>query len=448
MTTDRETVPGRQVSVDEAMEIAILLQRNGHLAAAGDVLRQVLEAFPDNARAVHYSGVLAHQQGRSDEALVFIERSLELQPDEPDWLSNLGVVLRELGRLDPAMEACRRAIRLAPNHANAHNNLGGVLRALKRDDEAEDAYRTAIALNPAHTDAYTNLGNLLAGQKRLRDAVECFCKVITLDPKHAEGRRLLALAHTVLGEVDKAVEIYEQWIAAEPDNPIPRHMLAAVSERDVPARASDAFIERTFDSFASTFESRLAALSYRAPTLVADALAESGLAASGSLDVLDAGCGTGLCGRLVAPYARRLAGVDLSANMLAKARETGQYHELVRSELTAYLRGSHGTFDVIVSADTLVYFGALDEVLGAAAEALRPGGVLIFTVEELAAGEPAAYRIQPHGRFAHAAEYVERLLYTAGLRPVIGRAHLRVESGLPVAGLVVRATKTAGDLDG
>ena len=43
--------------------------------------------------------------------------------------------------------------------------------------------------------------------------------------------------------VDKAVEICEEWLAEEPDDPIARHMLAACSGRDVPARASDGYVE-------------------------------------------------------------------------------------------------------------------------------------------------------------------------------------------------------------
>ena len=115
-------------------------------------------------------------------------------------------------------------------------------------------------------------------------------------------------------------------------------MLAACSGRDVPARASDAFVEKTFDSFAASFDAKLASLGYRAPALVAEMLAHAGLDASRSLDVLDAGCGTGLCGPLVAPYARRLVGVDLSEAMLARARARDVYDELVKGELTAYLR--------------------------------------------------------------------------------------------------------------
>ena len=167
--------------------------------------------------------------------------------------------------------------------------------------EAEQAYRVAIRLNPEHSDAYNNLGVLLNSQKRSREAAVCFSRVITFRPKDPEARRLLALAHCTLGEVDKAVEVFEEWLEEEPDHPIARHMLAACSGREVPARASDAFIEKTFDSFAASFDSKLAKLSYRAPALVGEMLAQSGAEESKSLDVLDAGCGTGLCGPLLAP---------------------------------------------------------------------------------------------------------------------------------------------------
>jgi predicted TPR repeat methyltransferase len=158
--------------------------------------------------------------------------------------------------------------------------------------------------------------------------------------------------------------------------------------------------------------------------------------------VLDVGCGTGLCGPLLAPYARRLVGVDLSRGMLDLAREKNVYHELVQAELTAYLQQQSAAFDAILSADTLVYFGALEEVVAAVAGALRPGGLFIFTVEEATdAAMAGSYSLQPHGRYSHGAAYIEQLLVQHGLEPSIGRGELRMESGLPVHGLVVRASK-------
>jgi len=435
----------RAVSLDEAVSIAIQLQQNEQWSAAEDIYRRILDVAPDFAAAVHFSGVLAHQQGKTAEAVALIERSLELEPDRADWYSNLGIVLRDRLKLDEAVVAFRRAIAIDSKHANAHSNLGVVLRAQGKLIESETAYRAAIHADPEHSDAYTNLGILLNSQKRTHEAVVCFCKVITFRPKHPEARRLLALAHCTLGEMDKAVGVFEEWLKEEPDHPIALHMLAACSGRDIPARASNGFIEKTFDSFARSFESKLAKLQYRAPELVVGSLASSGVEQAKTLDVLDAGCGTGLCGPLLEPYARRLIGVDLSARMLDQAKARKLYDELIKGELTGYLRDSVAEYDVIVSADTLCYFGPLEDVTAAAADALRPGGRLIFTVEELVdANSDAGYSLNPHGRYCHARQYVERVLADANLKSEIESAELRLEAGDPVAGLVVRATKPTG----
>jgi predicted TPR repeat methyltransferase len=417
------------------------MQQAEQWGAAAEIYEAILEVAPDHAGALHFSGVLAHQQELGDDAVALIARSLELEPNRPDWHSNYGIVLQDRLRLDEAIAAFEQAIALDGNHANARNNLGVVLRANGRVADAETAYRAAIEIDADHADAHHNLGVLLNVQGREQEAARCFSKVITLRPAHPEARRLLALAHYTLGEPDKAIDIFDGWLQEEPNDPIARHMLAACSGRDVPERASDAFIEATFDSFAATFDAKLASLAYRAPALVAEMLVHAGVAASRSLDVIDTGCGTGLCGPLVAPYARRLVGVDLSDAMLARARERNVYDELVKRELTDYLQDFPGSFDVIVSADTLVYFGRLEAVTAAAANALRPGGVLVFTVEELSGdASNEGYCLSPNGRYRHSADYLARVLADAGLESAIVPTELRLEAGEPVAGLVVRAT--------
>ena len=55
---------------------------------------------------------------------------------------------------------------------------------------------------------------------------------------------------------------------------------------------------------------------------------------------------------------------------------------------------------MIVSADTLVYFGALEAVTAAAANGIASGGVLVFTVEELSeTASDAGYGLSPNGRY-------------------------------------------------
>jgi len=129
--------------------------------------------------------------------------------------------------------------------------------------------------------------------------------------------------------------------------------------------------------------------------------------------------------------------------MLAHAKDKNVYQELVKAELTEYLRDNSETFDLIVSSDTLVYFGDLIDLIAALANALRPNGLLVFTLEHAVGdSDDIDYRLELHGRYSHAQAYVERLLAFSGLQSKIIHAELRMEAGLPVPGLVIRAVKS------
>jgi len=451
MTTTSPDVTGgpdgdiveRPVSATEAIRIVMQYLQSGRIDDAETICRKILAVAPDHPDATHYLGIGEHKNGRIDEGLALVRRSLELAPDQPDWHSNFGILLQAQDDVEGAIESFKRALTIDPSHAIAHGNLGVLLRVRGRHEEAEAEYRRAIALNPRHADAHQNLAILLSVTERRLEAVTTYCQALTLKPDLPNGHRMLAIAYRMLGDTEKAILVCEEWVKAKPDDAIAKHTLAAMSGRDVPVRAPDAYVQQVFDGFSKTFEAKLAKLEYRAPDLVVGSLAATGVPTDRSRQILDLGCGTGLCGPLLGPYAARLVGVDLSKGMLEHARDKRVYDELLQAELTDYAARHPDAFDVIVSADTLVYFGALDEALAAAARALRPGGWLIFTVEEAVDPEPPDFAIQPHGRYNHRAGYVERLLTAAGLDVHIDRGELRKEQGEPVPGLIVRACRRA-----
>ena len=462
--SERETIS--ELSLPDALALAMQIHRRGHLVEAETLYRKVLDAAPDYADAQHFLGVLSHQSGDSDAAIELIQRSITLNPDEPNYYNNLGNVLVEAGRLAEAADAYEKVIALAPSHANAHNNLGALSKARGQFDEAAAAYQKAIELNPDHVDAHNNMGKLLSAQGRTKEAIAWYCKAITLMRHNPDSRKLLGIAYYTLGQTDKAAEVYRQWLAEEPESPVARHMLSACSGENVPPRASDDYVESTFDRFADSFDAKLGKLAYRAPELIAEAVARACAIPEKRFIALDAGCGTGLCGPLITQYVHRLSGVDLSSGMLAKARGRNAYDELIKSELGAYLLTQPDAFNLIVSADTLVYFGSLEEVLGAAHEALQDDGLLIFTVEAVANGAadkiideaaneitgPATsgigYRINPHGRYSHSSEYLHQVLPAAGFVILaVEPAVLRMEGGSPVSGLVVTGRKVGSNAD-
>lgn len=428
-----------------ALQDAIALLRDEQLDAADAALGALLRQHPGQPDCLHFLGVLRHVQGRHAEAVALIERALQQIPQHAGAWNNLGNVLLESGRLDDAARAYERCVAAAgdrPEAADALANLGVLHR--KRGDAvaAEDACRRAIALRPEAEAAWYNLSLALMAQHRVHDGLLASSRAVTLGPRQLHGRNQVIRALLLLGERDEAAKLYREWLAEDPDNPVAQHQLAACVGDTAPQRASDGYVQQVFDSFAASFDAKLEALDYRAPQLVAQALGAVLPAPDATRVVADLGCGTGLCGPLLRPWARHLAGCDLSVGMLRRARQRGVYDVLHQAELVYYLQTQPDAFDTLVSADTLCYFGALDAAMQAAARALRAGGWLVFTVEALPDTDPQPHRLQPSGRYVHHAEHLRAALAGAGLHLHALQAHtLRREAGEPVAGWLVTAQK-------
>jgi predicted TPR repeat methyltransferase len=145
------------------------------------------------------------------------------------------------------------------------------------------------------------------------------------------------------------------------------------------------------------------------------------------------GCGTGLAGVAIRPYARTLIGSDLSPRMIARARQRGIYDELHVEDLVTTADRAREV-DLIVAADVFIYVGVLEATFAACATALRPGGLLAFSVERSDSGPVI---LQSTLRYAHSDAYIRGLASTHEL--ALERAEpatLRVDNGVDVVGVL------------
>ena len=205
--------------------------------------------------------------------------------------------------------------------------------------------------------------------------------ILSGDPPDAT--RLAALAAADDGLADLAVLAADHVAALE--------QLAALATGGIDAEGEDlvAATGALFDRLAAASpEAAVAFYSLGDAGLLARATAELAAVVRGWIgvegrDLADFGCGIGRLAVALAPQARSIVGVDVSAAMVREAR--------ARAETLTNVRIEHGdgrslsmigdaSLDAVVAADSFPYLvraGIVDTMLGEIARVLRPDGDLL-----------------------------------------------------------------------
>jgi predicted TPR repeat methyltransferase len=296
--------------------------------------------------------------------------------------------------------------------------------------------RERLLLDPRDAGAMCRLAALLEDAGDLPGAIDLYQRVLRVDPYQLDVLLSLGRLWSTLGDSARARSWFDRALAVDPDCAEAGVGLAAL---DDPETLTPTYIRTLFDQYAERFDANLTGtLKYQAPALVAAMLMRCRLS-DRSADILDLGCGTGLSGRALLPFARKLDGVDLSPRMIAKARALGIYDELSVEEARAFLAKGSASWDVIAAVDMLNYVDDLTAVFGDAASRLRPSGWLIGTVEKRAEGGRV---LSEKRRYRHGVDHLRAAIDTAGLALVeLSEADLRQEGGAPVVGLIFAARR-------
>ena len=153
------------------------------------------------------------------------------------------------------------------------------------------------------------------------------------------------------------------------------------------------------------------------------------------------GCGTGLSGLAFRDCVENLVGVDLSPEMIERARARGCSDSLFVGDVVSILTTAD-KFDVVFACDVFVYLGDLTEVFAAARQSLKENGIFAFSTEYLDARHTQPFKLQSSARFAHKQSYIESLASSFNYRIVQSqKCPLRKNAGADVDGLLFVMTK-------
>lgn len=382
------------------------------------------------------------------EALKYYQQMYDYNNNSYIAMINLSNTYYYLGKYVLALDFAKKSLVKHPSSVTANLLAANALNAMGRYEKAVDMYLQAFELDNSKIDI---LNSLSETYRSLNDWENCLLfawRYLKNTPERNSEMQLNFgyLLYECYSEKspELAKKFAEKWLKFFPNDKIVEHMGSAITG-NISLQSSDAqFIKETFNSFAPDFEKTLADLDYQAPTLIEAAL-QKNLKSSifTKYHILDLGCGTGLCGEKIKKFAafKGLIGVDLSENMLEIAKQKKIYTDLVCDDICHYMENSAAFFDLIVASDVLTYFGDLTKLFVRVARTLTPDGMFVFTFTENDINKNDFF-LAPSSRFVHTVNYVERVIKSAGLRPISFEPNiLRNEAEHPVYGYIVIVSK-------
>ncbi|MFV0360625.1 methyltransferase domain-containing protein [Tropicimonas sp.] len=412
-----------------------------------------LAALAHKAARLTDRAIDAYEGGKPERALRLAREAVASAATTHIDAARLVELLRVLGKADEssalAGETLGRidfAVQSAPDDAALLFDCGHVCMELGRRDRAEPLLLRAHALNPSDGRAAILLMVVLLERGEPDRLIPIFDEFVATTERKGAFLLMLCKALGQYGFRDHAERVLA---TAEPHfagDRLPYDEAMAAIRGTESGRSQREVATRLFDDFAANYDENLRNIGNNGPEMIARMLGTIGLKPGAGLEILDAGCGTGLCAPFLRPYAAHVHGCDVSVRMLELCREKRVYDLLTRTDLGMRATFPDGPFDLVASGDVFVYFGDLLPVLQNIASVLRPGGWLIFTVEDCPEdGLTQGYRVQPSGRHAHGAGYLARTLLKAGFgKPKLQFTDtLRTEFRTPVVGRAVAAQKLA-----
>ena len=424
-----------------SLHLANVLKTKGLFSQALQILLAVTESHPHFPAAFNNLGTVYFAQGKWQEAINAYKRAIALQSDYIDAYYNLGLALNKAKFRVEALNAFSALLELAPKHVGAHfqagcllmqqskyqaaaehfilivqehpfhvetqTNLATCYLRLGQLNEAKLHYLQALKIAPNDTQILFNLGIISLQQAEIEEAIAFYLHAVQINPDFAEAHNNLGVAYMTLNDVQAALWHFREVARIEPHNAAIQHTITIITQEKKLSASPPEYVRTLFDSYADHYDPHLMqALHYQVPEWIFKMVQKNRDMTKVSWDILDLGCGTGLCGELFKAQAHSLVGVDLSAKMLAIAAQKNNYDQLIQADILTFLQDKSAAYDLIIAGDVLVYFGDLTTVFSSVANALKPHALFVFNTE-VSMGDH--YRLTPTGRFAHHKDYLSQL---------------------------------------
>ena len=198
---------------------ASLLAKQGQLAQARQLIRQLPERNPEDARIKRMAEIdLLREQKEYRSAYQLLAQAVAQFPNEPELLYDQAMMAEKLDLLSEMERLLRQLIQLKPDHHHAYNALGYSLADRNvRLPEAKELIQKALAYAPADPFIRDSLGWVEFRLGNKAEALRIFDAAYKAKPD-AEIAAHFGEVLWSLGRRDKAIAVWKEGLLLNPDN--------------------------------------------------------------------------------------------------------------------------------------------------------------------------------------------------------------------------------------
>ena len=180
-------------------------------------LDKLIKSFPDDALLFNLRGACHEAMNQFDQSIESFNKAVEIHPLYEEALYNLGVVQKKAGKPDDAINSYQRAIGINSQNANAHNNLGNLLTQKGHIKQSIEHLNLALNLNPKFAEAHNNLGLANMELNKLSECINNFLLAIENNPQYEGAYINLGRVYRELNEFDNELNCYKKCLKIKPN---------------------------------------------------------------------------------------------------------------------------------------------------------------------------------------------------------------------------------------
>jgi tetratricopeptide (TPR) repeat protein len=222
--------PKDKIGLLKLIQQAQALESAGKFSEAELVYDKIVAEIPDSPESYVNLALVQARQNAFDRAVATLNRGIARLPDSEALLVRLGHTYLVSGKPREALETMDKVLAFDPQSVDALTVAAGILDAMGRKAEARTDYEKALAIEPESRHLRMSYAANLASTGSLKEAIAVYEGLIADFPEEEGFYQLAGIAHSFLGEYDRAIELLRQALAIRP-TPVGYFNLAVAYEK-------------------------------------------------------------------------------------------------------------------------------------------------------------------------------------------------------------------------